>query len=474
MSNTLENPAGKWSITVRLTLLYALSAFTILMASTFFMYWALTSSLARSNQQFLFGEVAVLRGILREYPINIPALQQEVAREAIELNYAKHRYFCRVLDAQGNIVLETPGMSRVIDVSKFPPAPRGPTYISEIIPWHAYDDRSFLLMSAWINHNQTSQHLIQVALDVRPEQQIIAEYRRNLVLVLLLGILFSATVSAMVARRGLRPLRDITAKTKRITIDQLHERLDSTSWPKELTALASALNKMLDRIESSVNHLAQFSADLAHEFRTPINNLMGEAEIALSRSRTTDEYRQVLASSLEEYAKLARMIDSLLFLARTENTQMGIAKVELDARKTMDAVCEFHQIIAEEKNIQLTCEGQAKLLADPILLRRALSNLVSNALKYTPSGGTITLNVKENREKNITISVTDTGVGIGAEHLPYIFERFYRVDQARSHDSGGTGLGLSIVKSIMDLHKGSVNIQSQPGTGTTVTLTFPD
>jgi two-component system, OmpR family, heavy metal sensor histidine kinase CusS len=200
---------------------------------------------------------------------------------------------------------------------------------------------------------------------------------------------------------------------------------------------------------------------------------MGEAEVALARPRTPEEYQQLLGSSLEEYAKLARMIDSLLFLARAESPETHIARTLFDARKELDALQDFYDALAEEHEVEVICEGHAQVYADPILFRRAVSNLLSNGLQYTPGGGTVTLSVTQADDATIIVRVRDTGIGIAPTHLPKIFDRFYRVDPARSQSYPGMGLGLAIVKSIMTLHGGTVTVESVPHQGTTVTLRLP-
>lgn len=235
--------------------------------------------------------------------------------------------------------------------------------------------------------------------------------------------------------------------------------------------MASAFDGMLLRLADAFARLTQFSADLAHELRTPINNLMGETEVALSRPRSAAEYRQILESNLEEYSRLSRTVESLLFVARAENTQIPLSKARLDGRTELEAVCSYHEALAEEKGIRLVCLGQGHLYADALLCKRALSNLLSNALRHTPAGGEIRLSLHEAVDGAAEIAVQDSGCGIAAEHIPKLFDRFYRVDPARSEE--GTGLGLAIVKSIMDLHGGSVAVGSQPGGGTTVRLRFP-
>jgi two-component system heavy metal sensor histidine kinase CusS len=291
--------------------------------------------------------------------------------------------------------------------------------------------------------------------------------------VLLAGLVLSAGLSMLAVRKGLAPLQEIRKKAQLITSAQLHERIRAERWPEELADLASAFDGMLDRLEESFHRLSQFSADLAHELRTPINNLMGEAEVTLSRSRMPEEYRLVLESGLEEYSRLSRMIDSLLFLARAEQPVPHIERTQLRAERELEAVRAYYEAMAEEKGVSLFCNGKAALYADAALFRRAVGNLVSNALYHTQIGEKITLTVEEKGDQWAEIRVSDTGSGIETEHLPRLFDRFYRVDSARSAHPDGSGLGLAIVKSIMMMHGGTVEIHSMIRQGTTAMLRFP-
>jgi two-component system heavy metal sensor histidine kinase CusS len=450
-----------------LTFLYAASTVTMLLVATGILYWALVSNLAKTNTLFLKDKIRVLRAILREHPDEPEGLVEEVISAGA--------YYIRVLDQEKQVVIESPGMALWLPGMLFPDPIESADIPAAGLKQRLPNGRTYLMVSTWANLENTgpSRRILQVALDVTNQQVLIAGYRWRLMIVLLGGTLFSAGAGIAVARRGMRPMKAITQTAQRITATQLHERIDPARWPKELTALATAFDQMLDRLEESFTRLSQFSADLAHELRTPIHNLMGEAEVALSRNRSPEEYREVLESSLEEFSKLSRMIDGLLFLARAESTERTVERSRLDARKEIDAVAEFHEAIAEEQGIRIVCEGNAMVQADPILFRRAVSNLLSNALQHTPRGGTITLSVKSRDDHGTEISVDDTGSGIAPGHLPKIFDRFYRVDSARSRFPQGFGLGLAIVKSIMDLHGGAVAIRSETSKGTTVTLTFP-
>jgi two-component system heavy metal sensor histidine kinase CusS len=313
---------------------------------------------------------------------------------------------------------------------------------------------------------------LQVALDVSPGQALLADYRRTLLTVVGVGLVFAALVGSWLARKGAQPLVEITQSAQHVTASQLHDRIVVSRWPAELTALASAFNAMLDRLEESFIRLSQFSADLAHELRTPINNLRGEAEVALARRRAPEEYQQILASSLEEYDRLSRMIEGLLFLARSDNPKAGIERTRFDARREIESVREFYEALAGEQDVRVTCEGQAWITGDPLLFRRAVSNLLANALQHTSAQGRVSLALRLLDDEAVELRVQDTGGGIPPEHLPRIFDRFYRADRARSGAPGGIGLGLAIVQSIMRLHGGTASVHSQLGRGTTFSLRF--
>jgi two-component system heavy metal sensor histidine kinase CusS len=228
---------------------------------------------------------------------------------------------------------------------------------------------------------------------------------------------------------------------------------------------------MLDRLEDSFTRLSQFSADLAHELRTPIANIRGEGEVALTRARTSDEYREVIESSVAECERLSAIVDNLLFLARAEAAEGHIPRTLFNGRSAVEKIATFYEPIAEEHHTAITCAGEGDIHADPMLFGRAVSNLVENALRFTPAGGTIQISIAAGAPHS-QISVKDTGCGIPAEHLPRVFDRFYRIDSSRSPQ--GAGLGLALVKSIMDLHGGSAVVESEVDRGTTVSVTFPN
>ena len=467
-----NRPARQWSITRRLTLLYAAGSLLMLVLATAYLYWVLAENLERDDNAFLANKVQELRRLLDERPNDKQLLAHEVQIEAEASQFIK--YYIRLLDDHGHIFMETPGMTKVLSEASFPDAIGTTESPSKGTVWRSTNVEWFLLMSAkaQVKAADTTPSVIHVALDVSNDEALLVGYRRTLAAVVALGVLFSCVGGAVVARKGLQPLKEITRTIDHISASQLHERIAANVWPDELALLARSFDRMLDRLEDSFKRLSQFSADLAHELRTPINNLRGEAGVALSQTRTAEQYRSVLESSLEESARLGRLIDNLLFLARTDAPMATVNRSTVDARKAIEAVREYYEALAEDRGVQVGCDGEAVVEADPMLFRQAMSNLLSNALNYTSHGGKVAISMLQ-CDSVVEIAVRDDGCGISPEHLPKIFDRLYRVDPARSQHPDGAGLGLAIVKSIMTLHGGEVNVRSDIGKGSTFTLRFP-
>lgn len=465
-----DSPApGLWSIAGRLTVLYTLSAAAILLAATLLLYQGLQTRLDREDRRFLSDKSRVLVATLNE---SGPRTEEQVVNEVSWEGKVRRFivYYARMIDGDRHVLAETPHMP--VPAAAFPP-PAAESADPNAVEWKGPGGGHFLLLSIRVDRRSAGIRVLQMALDTTKEQALLFRYRRDMVVVLLFGVLLSAGAGLWVARSGLEPIEEITTAARRITPSQLYERIGSGNWPKELMELSQAFDRMLERLEESFKRLSQFSADMAHELRTPINTLMGEAEVTLSKPRDVEEYRQVLESSLEEYGVLSRLIDNLLFLARAENAEMRVEKTAFDTGVEIGKVREFHDVLASEQGVTLLSDGSAILTANRTLFRRAVSNLVSNALRYTPSGGVIAIRVRQQADQSVEVEVTDTGSGIAPQHLPKIFDRFYRADPVRSHESQEMGLGLSIVKSIMDLHGGAVSIESAPAKGTSITLRFP-
>ncbi len=460
-----------YSIKTRLTLFYSLTTAILLIVTTLFFYLTTLHMMHKGNQQFLSDEINVLKNLLENQPQNFLGLKQEVMDSSYIEETSEYRFYIRVLDENNNTLLQTPYFNQALSQANFFTHPQTQKD-KKMIHWHSSENK-FLLMQAKANlgHSQHSV-LIQVALDVTYQQSIVTHYSKILILILFSIMLIAIGLGYLIANRAMRSLYRLTETTQKITVSSLHKRIDPNRWPKELKNLGTAFNDMLGRIENAVKNLSEFSGDLAHELRTPINNLMGEAEIVLSRPHTLAEYQQVLESHLEELQRLAHMIENILFLARTENPKLDIKKENINIANEINLICEFYQAMADENNLRLSVVGNAFLDVNPIMFRRMLSNLLCNSIKYTPAGGSIQFTVKEKIDA-VEITLTDTGIGMAPEHLPKLFNRFYRIDSARARSAGGIGLGLPIVKSIVELHHGTITIESEVNKGTIICLTFP-
>jgi two-component system heavy metal sensor histidine kinase CusS len=427
-------------------------------------YWVVIQHVSHDNDRYLRDKLVGIQADLAA-----DSGPQSLSQELKIIHVADKVYAVRVLDSAGNIVAESPEMPRVLPVEIFP---KGLSILGQqpvIKTYHAANRKTFALVTGMANLG--SQRLtIQLAQERTHEERFAAYYAALITVMLGCVILTCAGVAILVTRRTLRPLNRLAESIERTGSTRLDERVPVSGWPDELQPLAVSFNKMLGRLEDSFTRLAQFSADLAHELRTPIAILRGEAESALTKPRTLEQYREVIESSLEEMQRLSAMIDNLLFLARAE-TIGSIKRQWFDGRAAIEQIREFYEALSQEQGVELSSEGEGPVYAEPVLFRRALINLITNALRFTPAGGRVTVSL-QHRDGTSEIAVADTGCGISAQHLPNVFDRFFRGDAPRS--SQGSGLGLSIVKSIMQIHDGNVSVQSDVGRGTVVTLRFPD
>jgi len=318
-----------------------------------------------------------------------------------------------------------------------------------------------------------SGETIQVALarTATDRQSLLESYRVDIWLAAALGALLVGALGYAVASRGLRPVESLGRQTSRIEAHNLNARLDARGGPVELHELATSVNRMLDRLERAFVRLSQFSSDLAHDMRTPLANVISSSQVTLSRARTTDEYEALIDSNIEECERLQRMIENMLFLARTDNARQHLKAVELDAGAELRRLASYFQALADEAGVHLAVQGEAPVVADATLFRRAVSNLASNALEHAQAGSTIELTVST-RPGYAVVEVTNRGAAIPPEQIERIFERFYRIDSSRHGAARNAGLGLAIVKSIIELHRGKVEVESRDGR-TTFALYFP-
>ncbi|WP_292437936.1 heavy metal sensor histidine kinase [Methylophaga sp.] len=261
--------------------------------------------------------------------------------------------------------------------------------------------------------------------------------------------------------QGHRPLKSLSTKIRNIQTNQLDERLNPDDLPIELRDLALSFNEMLQHVEEGFERLSNFSADIAHELRTPLTNIITQNQVMVVQHRSSDEYRELLYSNLEELERLAKMVSQMLWLAQSDNKLIKPAAKFINLNQEVKELLEFFEALASEKNIKLIQEGELpRIYADRDLLRRAISNLISNAIRHTPSGKAIRVVASANQQDKIQLDFINPGKPIPGQHLTKVFDRFYRVDPSRSEHPDGTGLGLAITKSIIEAHGGNISVDS--------------
>lgn len=301
---------------------------------------------------------------------------------------------------------------------------------------------------------------ISLAVDTQHHQEFMRELRRSIAIYAVLAILLSGFLAWFAAHQGMSPLRAMKRRAAAVTGQQLQERMPEDAVPIEMADLARELNEMLGRLQNDFKQLADFAADLAHEFRTPISNLLTQTQVTLSTQRDLKTYQDTLASNAEELQRLARVVSDMLLLAKTERGVDLPHKESFSAAQEARELVEFYEAVADEKRILMSVEGDGRIYGDRLMFRRALSNLLSNALRHAPVGGVVGVRI-ESSSRGIEVTVKNTGKEIPLDVQQRVFERFYRADSARRHPaSDGAGLGLSITKAIVEAHGGAISVTS--------------
>ncbi|MBI2298607.1 MAG: HAMP domain-containing protein [Armatimonadetes bacterium] len=349
----------------------------------------------------------------------------------------------------------------------------------EVVGYVDFHDERIRMISMAVRSSPADRRVVQVGMALTPVK---ATLRRTL-WVLLLGsplvLLLAGLAGVLLAGRALAPIAAIAAQAQVITATNLRQHL-AVQYPDELGALAATLNAMFDRLdeafratEDAYRHLRRFSADASHELRTPLTALRGEADVALRQPRTAEEYREALEHVLKSAERMSRIVEDLLLLARADAEEVELLSEPVQLDLLLREVVETSLPLAQQKEVHLAGDGfpPVEVVADETYLFRLFANLVDNGIRYTPPGGAVTVTLHE-VEGQAVVAVSDTGVGIAPEHLPHIFERFYRVDKARSREHGGSGLGLAVTAWIAAAHRAQLTVVSAPGQGSRFTLTM--
>jgi len=458
------------SLLSRLAVLFAVLAFVLLATIGYTLYAALVGQLVKRDDAALVMRVEQIRTLMRDEDILI-------------LIHQKPELFANMLgNPESLLVIKFPGQAPLIEVNpghitvpEMAARPAGSALGLASVRHTVENGTPFILVSATAQFidQQHGVHDLQITAGrlLVERTNMLMVYRDQIFVVALIAALLTALLAYWIAYHGLIPIRRLAAQTATIGIGNLSTRIESHSVPRELLPLVDSFNAMLDRLENSFSLLSQVSADMAHDLRTPIGNLMGQTEVALSQKRSIDYYEKLLGSNFEELQRLSKMTDNMLFLARAEHADHAIERKQLEVADELERVVDYFEGLVEERNIRLEWHGDGTVWADANLLRRALANLLSNAVRYADEGTIIIVHAKQELT-GTGISVENSGPTIEEHHLARLFDRFYRADTSRRGSSDSSGLGLAIVRSIMQLHQGSWKVSSSAGI-TCFTLFFP-
>lgn len=439
------------SLVFRLVVLFGVGSAFIMAAAGYALYHALAMRLHGNDIAEVTGKTEVVEHVLRE--VDSPG--ELVARlDRLREVTVGHPHLAIGVRVAGRWLLTLPdaALAAAADV----PHPRSAGHYVEV---HSRG-KSWLLHR--IERADRGDGDVVIAVEITDTRELLREHALVAVLVAVLGTLASAVLGWFVARRGLAPLGQVAARAEQVTASHLGARLDLQHAPRELHGLADSINRMLDRLEDGFRTLEQFSADIAHELRTPLNNLLLQTQVTLSRPRTPQEYGDALHSNLEELERLQRMVADMLFLARADRGMIELRLEDIAVRPELESVVEYFEPAAVEKNQRIELVGDGHVRGDRLLVRRAITNLLSNAVRYSPPGALISVLV-ETSPVSCRIAVSNPGQSISATELRRLFARFARRDVSRGREVEGAGLGLAIVDSIMKLQGGSLEVCSSQG-----------
>jgi len=444
------------SLTARISLLFAVSASLVLLTTGYFLTQVVDAHFKQGDRHELNGKLELIQNLFKHAysQTELDLLPQQLDDALV----GHHGLAVAVADATGDIWFATPSADFPHTLLRACQSQPAGCTTGTLQQW-MQSGISYRGMAISMATGNGKPYTVAVALNIEHHILFMNTFRSVLALAIALAALATAGLGWMATRWGLSPLRQVTHMVAGISAERLANRLPATGLPKELKPLAAAFNAMLARLDDSFRRLSEFSSDIAHELRTPISNLMTQTQVALSSARSKDEYKEVLYSSLEEYERMAQMVGDMLYLAQTDNPLLKPGLEKVDLSHEIQDLFDYFEAWAEERAVSLTQTGSATVSGDRLMLQRALSNLISNAIRHTPKGRTVLVSLAMHMGQ-ATVSVENPGIEIPAEHLPRLFDRFYRVDPSRQRNGDGAGLGLAIVKSIVDAHAGTITVAS--------------
>jgi two-component system heavy metal sensor histidine kinase CusS len=458
------------SIAIRLSAWCALTFALVIVASGFYLHGALEKGMTARHEALLTTMATLVQKMMEDVPSLDRLVEQPDTIGHVLAGHTRLRVW--IYGNNGHTLFASSRTAVPKEEWESLAASSGVSVASKL--WESPERKAYRLAVTRFSSERPGigQGFIVFALDASEEADLLRLFESKLLVAMMVSMLASALIGFFMVRRGLRPIARVAQSARRVTANRLNEKLDPQDVPQELHGLVESFNTMLARLDDSFRRLSEFSADLAHDLRTPLTSLLGRSEAALLQKRNADEYRETLEANVETAQRMSALVSDMLFLARADHAQSALAYEKVDLRAEVERLIEFFGIACEERGIGLEVHGRATAFFDRGLLRRALSNLLSNAVRHSPDKERVDV-MLGGEEHAVTVSVIDRGAGVSPEHASRIFDRFYRADPSRTRISGGTGLGLAITQSIMWMHGGDVSVKSEPGKATAFTLTFP-
>jgi heavy metal sensor kinase len=461
------------SVRTRLTLFYSVVLSVMLAGFGILFYHALGPFIERDITKELEDQVAFLHSHMRVDGNGVQLAFNPDNREEAYLSHVATRFYEVYELPSGNVVVQSEELE-LLGFRPMPDAVRALAAKTGLSDMQFRKHRLRFDSSIVPAGDGSTSFLVRIGIPLDPADDARRGFLRALLLLVPIGIALAALVGWQMARRALRPMANLAIAARKIDVEQLNKRLPVRGTGDEVDDVAKAFNETLGRLENSVEQMKQFTASISHELRTPLTALRGEAEVALLEARSVEEYKRVLTSQLEEFDKLTHMINQLLVLARAEAGEIQWADQAVDLPALTLTLTEQMEPVAAAKGIRLNSHVQAGVFVngDANWIERAILNLLDNAIKFTDGGGQVDVTLSA-QNGDAVLCVQDTGIGILADSLPHIFDRFFRAEPSRSKSVEGVGLGLALAKWIVEKHHGHIEAQSQMGRGSSFTMRLP-
>lgn len=456
---------------IKLTLWYILTFLVSSLIICGFLYLRLKHQLIKEMDFLLLDELKELKDFMTRYPNDLKRLK---IFEEIENSKTHYPLYFQIQTLDGEILFtsenlkgtRSPGIENVRVKMK-----------ENRVFWENVSipdrRRPFRFVASLFHPPAGSPVLVQMGTSLRFVRKSLSNFKSNLLMAIPIMLFLGSFGGWILAKRSLSPIGYIASKAQNITSQNLSERLEQRGAGDEMDDLIQTINGMIVRLEGSFKRMAEFTADVSHELKTPLCALKGEAEVLLSRKRSIEEYQEGLVHFIEQFDHLNKMINDLILLSQSDASQIELKMEPIRLDLLIKEVSGLFQVLAEQKGLGWTVDTikEVMVLGDEGLLQHLVTNLIDNAIKYT-SKGSIRISLEENQE-SVFIKIRDTGMGIPKEEQENIFKRFYRVDKSRSRETGGVGLGLSIAEWITHAHHGKIEVESGVNQGSTFTVSLP-